>query len=121
MKVVYVAGPYTAPNAWEREQNIRRAEEAALQLWRAGVPAICVHSVARYFYGAVSEANALAIDNEILDRCDAVLLAPGWSESAGTKLEIARAEQRGMTVWSLARIDELIDWATTSEDEEQSA
>lgn len=26
MKVIYVAGPFRAPNSWEIEQNIRRAE-----------------------------------------------------------------------------------------------
>lgn len=111
MKVVYIAGAYTAPNSWLREQNIRRAEYMALKLWRAGVPAICVHTIARYFHGEVSEADAMAIDNELLDRCDAVLLAPGWSESTGTRLEIERAKARGMQVWSEARIDDLIAWA----------
>lgn len=111
MKAIYIAGAYTAPNAWEREQNIRRAEAAALQLWQAGVPAICVHAIARHFYGAVAEADAIAIDFAILERCDAVLLTEGWAESAGTKAEIERARELGMEVWSVARIDDLIAWA----------
>jgi len=33
MRVVYIAGPYRAPNAWEIEENIRRAERIALHIW----------------------------------------------------------------------------------------
>jgi len=59
VKVAYIAGPFTAGTAWEIEQNIRRAEEMALKLWRAGVAAICVHSIARFFHGEVAEVDAL--------------------------------------------------------------
>ena len=36
MKVVYVAGPYRASTEYQVLQNIRKAEEVALHVWRAG-------------------------------------------------------------------------------------
>jgi len=109
MRTIYIAGPYSAPNAWKREANIRAAEALSLQLWRAGVPAICVHSIARSFHGEVSESDAMAIDDELLRRCDAVLLAPGWSASAGTMHEMDLAQSLSMPVF--ADVNDCIEWA----------
>ena len=35
-KVVYVAGPFRGDSHWDIEQNIRRAEELSLEIWKAG-------------------------------------------------------------------------------------
>lgn len=112
MKLVYIAGPYSAPNAWQRESNIRAAESQSIKLWRVGVPAVCVHTMARHFYGEVSEAYALAIDDAILLRCDAVLLCPGWATSAGTRREVEMARAMGMPVWMPDQVEDCIMWAS---------
>lgn len=111
MKLIYIAGRYSAPNAWEREQNIRRAEEVCARLWRAGVSAVCVHTMARSFYGFVSEEKAIAIDNAILDRCDAIQLAAGWSNSTGTHSEIHRARLQNKPVFEPHMEWRCIEWA----------
>jgi hypothetical protein len=114
-KVVYVAGPYSAPTAWQREQNIRRAEALTLELWERGVPAICVHAIARNYFGAVSERLAVAIDDALLDRCDAVLLVEGWEHSTGTLAEIKRATAAFMPIFQPDQRHECVQWAFAAE------
>jgi nucleoside 2-deoxyribosyltransferase len=108
MRVVYVAGPFRAANSWDMEQNIRKAEELALEAWRAGFAVICPHSSTRYFHGAAPDDVWLRGDLEILARCDAVLLTPDWERSEGTRAEVAFAQKHSIRVCQ--SLDELISW-----------
>ena len=92
MKVVYIAGPFRADNAWEIEQNVRSAEELALQVWRMGAAVICPHANTRFFDGAADDGLWLRGDVEILKRCDAVLVVPnsGMSRGTATEIEVAK-------------------------------
>ncbi len=85
MKVIYIAGPFRGPNAWVIEQNIRRAEELALAVWRSGAAALCPHTNTRFFQGAADDAVWLEGDLELLRRCDAVLVTPDWQRSTGAQ------------------------------------
>lgn len=91
MKVVYVAGPFRGPNHWEVEQNVRRAEELALLAWREGFAVLCPHTNTRFFDGAAEDRVWLEGDLEMLRRCDAVLMVPGWERSRGATAERAEA------------------------------
>ena len=99
VKVVYIAGPFRAANSWEREQNIRRAEEAALAVWRNGAAALCPHTNTRFFDGAAENFVWLHGDLEMLRRCDAVLTVAGWDTSIGAKAEIVEAVRVGLPVF----------------------
>ena len=114
-RIVYVAGPFSGADAWQREQNVRRAEDVAAQLWAAGVPTICVHSTARILFGHVPEAVALAADLVLLRACHAVALAPGWTRSNGTIGEMREAFGRGMPIFAPEAIDACIRFAHTGE------
>ena len=96
--LVYVAGPFRAPTAWGIEQNIRRAEALALGVWREGYTAICPHTNTRHFQGELPDDIWLEGDLNILERCDAVILAHGWQSSTGTLREIERAQLLGIPV-----------------------
>lgn len=100
MKVVYVAGPFRAPNSWELERNIRRAEELALEVWRAGFACICPHTNTRFYQGAAPDEVWLDGDLEILRRCDAVLLTQNWQQSSGTRAEVADATLNKIPVFN---------------------
>lgn len=108
MKVVYIAGPFRASNAWEIECNIRRAEGLALEVWRLGCAAICPHTNTRFFQGAADDNVWLEGDIEILKRCDAVITAPMWMDSRGAIAEIVVANASGIPVFHT--IDDLIRW-----------
>lgn len=99
MKLIYIAGPYSAPDSWEREQNIRRAEAVSLAVMHTGAATICVHTMSRYWFGQVSEELAIAADMELLHRSDAVVLVEGWGKSTGTLAEIAEAAKLGIPTY----------------------
>lgn len=94
MKVIYVAGPYRGPNAWAIAQNIRRAEELALDVWRLGAVALCPHLNSMHFDGVLPDETWLNGDLELMSRCDAVILAPGWHASSGAQAEVQQARGR---------------------------
>ena len=109
MRVVYVAGPFRAgANQWKQEQNVRRAEALALDVWKLGAVAICPHSMTRFYQGALPDDVWLDGDLELLHRCDAILMMPDWEQSMG-----ARAEHRAATEWKqhvFYNIDDVYDW-----------
>ncbi len=108
MKVIYVAGPYRGPNAWEIEQNIRRAEELALVVWKLGAAAICPHANTRFYQGAAPDEVWLEGDLEILRRCDGVLMCPDWRLSEGATEERNEAERQGLPIFY--NFEELKAW-----------
>lgn len=108
MKVVYVAGPYRAPDNWQIEQNIRRAETLALEVWRLGAACICPHTNTRFYQGAAPDDVWLEGDLEILKRCDAILMTPDWRNSAGARGEHSFAIDHNIRVFY--ELDALADW-----------
>ena len=99
MRVVYVAGPFRGANSWDMEQNIRRAEELAMEVWRIGLVAFCPHANARYSFGVGEDDDWLSGDLEILERCDAILFTPDWERSSGARTEHAKALEHGIPVF----------------------
>jgi len=99
MKVVYVAGPFRGPNSWAMEQNIRKAEALALEVWKLGAACICPHTNTRFFQGAAEDTVWLDGDLEILKRCDAVLLTDTWHLSQGATAERVYALAHGIPVF----------------------
>jgi len=87
--IIYVAGPYRAKTEWEVNENARRAEKTALDLWEAGFTVHCPHKNTERFGGARGLPDHVWLDGDLetIKRCDAVLLMPGWESSEGTKLE----------------------------------
>lgn len=99
MRLIYVSGAYRAPTVRRVVENIRRAEEVALAFWRAGWAAFCPHLNTALFDGAAPDETWLAGDLEILRRCDAICMLPGWEHSAGAAAEKQQAEQDGLAVY----------------------
>lgn len=100
MKVVYIAGPYSGPNTWAVEQNVRRAEEAGLFVAECGAMPIIPHTNTRFFHGLITEEFWYAGTLELLKRSDGVLFIDGWKDSKGAVAEYKEACQLGhMLVW----------------------
>ena len=108
MKVIYIAGKYRGPNAWAIEQNIRAAEEVAARVWAMGMVALCPHANARHMEGVTTDEHMLAGTLELLRRCDAVVLVPGWGLSVGTRGEVDEASVLHMPIFGLDHRD-LVD------------
>ena len=95
-KVIYIAGPFRGETAWDVEQNIRRAEEAALYVAKCGHVALCPHTMNRFFNGTLTDDYWIEATLELLQRCDAILLLDGWTNSEGARGEYAAARERNM-------------------------
>lgn len=104
--VVYIAGPYRAPTPWGIEQNVRRAETAALAVWKSGAVALCPHLNTRHFQHELPDERWLEGDLDLLERCDAVLFIEGWLNSEGSKVEHAYAEHIGLPVFGIGHLED---------------
>jgi len=93
--LVYVAGPYSAPDEQGIEDNIWRARRLAVELIRRGYAVICPHCntirMEREFPGEEGQRLFYEMDLEILSRCDAICMMAGWQESTGARLEFNTA------------------------------
>ncbi len=96
--VAYVAGPYTAPTYTGIQLNIERAQQVALDCLREGLDPYTPHVSSFGIERGLSESEWLALGLRWLERCDVVVLCPGWRASRGTMAEIARAGELGIPV-----------------------
>ncbi len=99
LKLVYVAGPFRATSPWEVEQNIRRAEHMAFDVWSLGMVGIAPHSLGRFYDKSLPDDLILRGMLDLMLRCDAVVCVTGWSKSAGTQAEIREALAVGIPVY----------------------
>jgi nucleoside 2-deoxyribosyltransferase len=108
LKIVYVAGPITAPTPEEVAGNVEVARRAAKEIWRMGAYALVPHlnSPMGLFDGEVTNEEIYLADLEMLERCDAVFLLPNWENSRGANYERAWAEYHTMPIFeSLAALE----------------
>lgn len=97
---VYVAGAYRAPTPWLIEQNVRRAEAVALQVWRAGAVAVCPHLLTRFFQNSLPDSVWVGGLISLLRTCHALFVVSGSEESEGTGDEVREAFRLGIPVFT---------------------
>jgi len=103
--ILYISGPYSPGYGRSTEDNIETARAYAVRAWEMGWAAITPHlntAGFEHLCTGVGHDDWLAGDLAILDRLDpatdAMLLLPGWLESAGAMREYQRAVARGIEV-----------------------
>lgn len=119
MKVAYVAGPYRAKDERERVANIKKAEFAAVRLWKAGFAVICPHlngtmfshkSIHHFIAATDTEGVKMILegDKEIMSRCDfVVLFTRNWGHSEGTCGEVEHCRETNKRLYP--SVEEAID------------
>ena len=78
--------------------NIRHAESYAKEYIKQGYAVICPHKNTAHFEGLVPYRDFIAADIEILSRCDAIVMIPGWKNSTGAKIEFLFAFFCGLEI-----------------------
>tara|TARA_R100000935_G_C2709882_1_gene113654 strand:+ start:168 stop:563 length:396 start_codon:yes stop_codon:yes gene_type:complete len=114
MPVVYVAGPYRAESRAGVTLNIQAARAVGLAAIRKGWSPIIPHANTGDLDVVdpdIGDRFWLAATLELMTRCDAVLLCPGWECSAGTLAEIDAANKQGLPVYQNAyQLPSADDW-----------
>lgn len=100
MRVVYIAGPYRAADRWATAQHIRRAEAVGLVVAQFGAVPLIPHSMFSEFGGTKSDGYWLAATQELLRRCDAIVMLYGWEKSEGSVAEYELAVKLGIDVFT---------------------
>ena len=108
MPVVYVAGPYRASIRAGVELNIQSARLTGMHCCLKGWSPVIPHANT----GGLDEIQPGITDQfwldatlELMRRCDAVVLCPGYSLSEGTQAEMTEARRLGMDIYY--RVDDL--------------
>ena len=98
MRVAYIAGPYRGKTESDVVANIRHAEKYAIKYWQMGYAVICPHKNTALFGGLAPDEVWLKGDLEILNRCDVVVMIPGWWASFGAMDEEEFARKVGLNI-----------------------
>ena len=93
MKVIFISGKYRAGSEWGLVENIRKAEAAAIELWKQGWVVLCPHKNTAHFGGLCPDRVWLEGDIELLKRCDAVFMLDNWHDSEGAMEEYRIAKE----------------------------
>ena len=98
MKVVYIAGRFRGPTAWDVAQNVRLAEAAGLEVAKLGAMPLIPHANTALFNGQLTEEFWVKGTAQLLRRCDGLFVFDPLDvdRSAGTKAEVDLAEELHM-------------------------
>lgn len=101
IKVVYVAGAYSGSSKAEVERNIARAREYGKKILPGGFAPIVPHAISAH-WEEDPQFKLWTHDDwmqrfclPLLDRCDAILMMPGWEHSKGSRMEYEHACKTG--------------------------
>ncbi|KAA0888728.1 DUF1937 family protein [Oryzomonas rubra] len=103
-QIVYVAGPYTAPTREGIQANIDKAEAIGKMLLLQGDTPLIPHRITGHWDADPRFSGMTARDwmNDVclplLDRCDAIIMCPGWINSPGSLQEHQHAVVTGKLI-----------------------
>lgn len=105
--MIYLASPYSHPEAVVREQRFRDVCRTAAQLLASGVTVFSpiIHGHPLIDHGLLTDWPFWErFDRDHMARCDevVVLMLDGWRESVGVAAEVRIAEELGKPVRHLA-------------------
>lgn len=112
MKLIYIAGPYTAKTAAEVHANIQDARRVADAVNRTpGCFAVTPHFLGSGIEDSLPPQGWYDGTMEVMLRCDAVVKTSCWQMSVGAVAEVVKAEEHNIPVFHEANLDQLATWA----------
>ncbi|MHA2191232.1 MAG: DUF4406 domain-containing protein [Candidatus Thorarchaeota archaeon] len=123
---IYVAGPYTGSTMEQIDNNVQKAIDAGIQIWKKGHFPFIPH-VLHWVDLRAHELNVpmnwddyMLWDAPWLDDCDALFLL---AESKGALLECQRAEEEGKVIFhsidEIPNVQRASTWATKYTNQEK--
>ena len=98
--LLYLAGPISKNVNASQEVNVAGGQAWALRFRGNGWSVVSPHYNSVEIPGWTLD-DYLAEDFEIIARCDALVLLPGWQDSRGARREVEFASSRGIQVLSV--------------------
>lgn len=109
MKIIFIAGPFRGDGSREiKTQNIEIARKFVHLFIENNIPFYSPHLNIDQEIIELSEKDgqlALGLNTEMLRRCDALAVLPGWESSSGTKKEIEDAKKLSLPIFYLSKKD----------------
>lgn len=103
--LVYIAGPFGADTPDAHQANVRRAALYRAPIARLGCYPVCPHTNTSELGGPTGKSSDpkeqkfwYDASMELLRRCDAIVMIPGWQTSTGAKMEKDFAQANGIPV-----------------------
>lgn len=104
--LVYIAGRFAGDTPEAHEANVAHAAGYRAQVAALGAYPVCPHTNTQGLGGPLGQGENRAMTEfwydgscELLRRCDALLLIPGWEQSRGSQRERAAAGAWGIPVF----------------------
>jgi hypothetical protein len=117
MKLVYVAGPFSAATREGVEANIQRAALLGVEVAKLGAFPVVPHANTALPEYEHVQPYKFWIEGtlELMRRCHAVIMLPGWEASSGARAERFEAMARRMPVFET--LSQLEYWLRTGEEQ----
>ena len=100
-KLVYVAGPYRGSTPDDVDLNIASATQVGKLVARLGYYPVIPHLNTLHFERFAGLPDQFFLDGtiELMRRCDAVIMCPGWQASSGARQELEEAHRLAIPVF----------------------
>lgn len=102
--VVFVAGKFRAPTAWEMTENAREALRWSLKVAECGAIPLCPHANMGHFHGLLTEQFWIDASLALLAKSDAAVFIPNWVDSEGATGEHAYCKREGTPRFGSAHV-----------------
>ena len=104
MNLIYVAGRYRAPTREGVNLNIQAATMVGLMAAEKGWYPVIPHTNTMHFEHLADKHDEFYLDGtlELMRRCDAVVMVPGWKKSSGAIGEVNEAKRLNMDIFFVA-------------------
>ena len=108
MKLLYIAGPLRSSTREKVEQNIAKAKKVGIEVWERGHVAHTPHLNTYWMDDecTLTAEDYIRGDLLIVERCDGVVMLPGWSASEGAIEEYKHAIKHRIPVWFYPNLPE---------------
>lgn len=103
--IVYIAGPYSAPTREGVQTNIDAAEVVGKSILQMGYVPLIPHRITAFWdedpqFDHMAHGDWLhKVCLPLLDKCDAIVMVPGWKDSPGSVMEHQHASNRGIPIF----------------------